>query len=136
MSFYVSSFLQVRNLRIGAMMRTVLPALAQAIVFNSADTETGCLKDHLQVCFSFGLVVSCDTTVHIYYFLIVLLVQHLASFYWWTSTYLKRWWRTYPLCIELKYTTLMCFPFVDGTVLLLAKSFIFLFIFVSAYLEQ
>ncbi|CAA3004488.1 DNA ligase 1 isoform X1 [Olea europaea subsp. europaea] len=30
------------------MMRTVLPALAQAIVFNSADTETGCLKDHLQ----------------------------------------------------------------------------------------
>ncbi|CAI9758419.1 unnamed protein product [Fraxinus pennsylvanica] len=45
----------VRNLRIGAMMRTVLPALAQAIVFNSADTETECLKDHLQ-CLS-GAVV-------------------------------------------------------------------------------
>ncbi|KAL2499457.1 DNA LIGASE 6 [Abeliophyllum distichum] len=38
----------VRNLRIGAMMRTVLPALAQAIVINSADTVAECLKDHLQ----------------------------------------------------------------------------------------
>lgn len=27
---------QVRNLRIGAMMRTILPALAQAIVMNSS----------------------------------------------------------------------------------------------------
>ncbi|KAK4477671.1 hypothetical protein RD792_016916 [Penstemon davidsonii] len=39
----------VRNLRIGAMMRTVLPALAQAIVTNStAGGVTGNLKDHIQ----------------------------------------------------------------------------------------
>lgn len=29
-------YFQVRNLRIGAMMRTILPALAQAIVMNSS----------------------------------------------------------------------------------------------------
>ncbi|KAI3451800.1 hypothetical protein Pfo_008465 [Paulownia fortunei] len=38
----------VRNLRIGAMMRTVLPALAQAIVINSADGVAENLKDHIQ----------------------------------------------------------------------------------------
>ncbi|XP_055805079.1 DNA ligase 6-like isoform X1 [Solanum dulcamara] len=40
----------VRNLRIGAMMRTVLPALAQAVVFNSTPYEglVGNLKDCLQ----------------------------------------------------------------------------------------
>ncbi|GFQ01891.1 DNA ligase 1 [Phtheirospermum japonicum] len=38
----------VRNLRIGAMMRTVLPALAQAIVMNSADGVTDNLKDHIR----------------------------------------------------------------------------------------
>jgi DNA ligase-1 len=40
----------VRNLRIGAMMRTVLPALAQAVVMNSSlrDGKFENLKDHLQ----------------------------------------------------------------------------------------
>ncbi|XP_011099506.1 DNA ligase 6 isoform X3 [Sesamum indicum] len=39
----------VRNLRIGAMMRTILPALAQAIVMNSADEGVAeNLKDHIQ----------------------------------------------------------------------------------------
>ncbi|KAL6551830.1 DNA ligase 6 [Orobanche gracilis] len=38
----------VRNLRIGAMMRTVLPALAQAIVTNSADRVANNFKDHIQ----------------------------------------------------------------------------------------
>ncbi|KAK4393580.1 DNA ligase 6, partial [Sesamum angolense] len=38
----------VRNLRIGAMMRTILPALAQAIVMNSADEGVADLKDHIQ----------------------------------------------------------------------------------------
>ncbi|PIN13556.1 ATP-dependent DNA ligase I [Handroanthus impetiginosus] len=39
----------VRNLRIGAMMRTVLPALAQAIVMHWADEKvTENLKDHFQ----------------------------------------------------------------------------------------
>ncbi|KAL0350310.1 UNVERIFIED_CONTAM: DNA ligase 6 [Sesamum radiatum] len=39
----------VRNLRIGAMMRTILPALAQAIVMNSADEGVAeKLKDHIQ----------------------------------------------------------------------------------------
>ncbi|KAG8384127.1 hypothetical protein BUALT_Bualt04G0086000 [Buddleja alternifolia] len=38
----------VRNLRIGAMMRTVLPALAQAIVMNSADGVAENLKDQIQ----------------------------------------------------------------------------------------
>ncbi|KAL7101678.1 hypothetical protein ACP275_08G069700 [Erythranthe tilingii] len=39
----------VRNLRIGAMMRTVLPALAQAIAMNSANEGVaGNLKDHIQ----------------------------------------------------------------------------------------
>ncbi|GFQ05120.1 DNA ligase 1 [Phtheirospermum japonicum] len=36
------------NLRIGAMMRTVLPALAQAILMNSADGVTDNLKDHIR----------------------------------------------------------------------------------------
>ncbi|KAG5623666.1 hypothetical protein H5410_008884, partial [Solanum commersonii] len=42
--------LTVRNLRIGAMMRTVLPALAQAVVFNSTPYEglVENLKDCLQ----------------------------------------------------------------------------------------
>ncbi|XP_073139252.1 DNA ligase 6 isoform X2 [Henckelia pumila] len=38
----------VRNLRIGAMMRTVLPALAQAIVMNLSHEVTENLKDLLQ----------------------------------------------------------------------------------------
>ncbi|KAK4416448.1 DNA ligase 6 [Sesamum alatum] len=39
----------VRNLRIGAMMRTILPALAQAIVMNSANEGVAKnLKDHIQ----------------------------------------------------------------------------------------
>ncbi|CAA0839643.1 DNA LIGASE 6 [Striga hermonthica] len=37
----------VRNLRIGAMMRTILPALAQAIVMNTVGIA-GNLKDHVQ----------------------------------------------------------------------------------------
>lgn len=47
-------FMQVRNLRIGAMMRTVLPALAQAVVFNSSpnfyhEGKVDNLKENLQV---------------------------------------------------------------------------------------
>ncbi|XP_075492248.1 DNA ligase 6 isoform X1 [Primulina tabacum] len=38
----------VRNLRIGAMMRTVLPALAQAVVMNLSHEVPENLKDHLQ----------------------------------------------------------------------------------------
>lgn len=38
----------VRNLRIGAMMRTVLPALAQAVVMNLSHEVPETLKDHLQ----------------------------------------------------------------------------------------
>lgn len=48
---------QVRNLRIGAMMRTVLPALAQAVAMNSSphfrqERTVESLKDELQVLFA------------------------------------------------------------------------------------
>ena len=55
-SFNIIS-MQVRNLRIGAMMRTVLPALAQAVVFNSSpnfyhEGKVENLKEKLQVNFA------------------------------------------------------------------------------------
>lgn len=41
--------LQVRNLRIGAMMRTVLPAFAQAVVMNSSLEDTSQKLEKIQV---------------------------------------------------------------------------------------
>lgn len=51
--FYIL-FVQIRNLRIGAVMKTVLPALAQAIVMHSSrnfnqERAVDNLKEKLQV---------------------------------------------------------------------------------------
>lgn len=53
-TFFDVAFVQVRNLRIGVMMKTVLPALAQAIVMHSfpnfhQERTTEDLKEKLQV---------------------------------------------------------------------------------------
>ncbi|XP_027153946.1 DNA ligase 6 [Coffea eugenioides] len=54
----------VRNLRIGAMMRTVLPALAQAIVITSSEGPVENLKDHLQ-CLSSAVVDAYNILPHL-----------------------------------------------------------------------
>ncbi|KAL3527003.1 hypothetical protein ACH5RR_011659 [Cinchona calisaya] len=54
----------VRNLRIGAMMRTVLPALAQAVVMSSSEGSVQNLKDHLR-CLSAAVVEAYNMLPHL-----------------------------------------------------------------------
>lgn len=45
-----NDMMQIRNLRIGAMMRTILPALAHAIVMNYEGGAAEKIKEGIQVC--------------------------------------------------------------------------------------
>jgi len=61
---------QVRNLRIGAMMRTILPALAQAVALNSFSSDE-CkaenVKEKLQVWFLIFITLMLDNNIFLFF---------------------------------------------------------------------